>query len=157
MRAPLQLIIVLAALVLGNGLLLGSILLVDTPAAHAQSTLTPGSCGEQGTLDSRVAQGTLPSGALYLICIPATGWNGDLVVYAHGYTPVTAPLDFQNAFYISLVAQNRAGLITGQPVATISPRRRVISREWKVFFPKSWAGSITIESFATPASRARWA
>jgi len=96
MRAPLQLIMVLAALVLGSGLLLGSSLLVDTPAAAAQTTLTSGPCGEQGTLNSQVAQGTLPSGAFYLICVPATGWNGDLVVYAHGYTPVTAPLGFQN-------------------------------------------------------------
>src|SRR5919202_3101896 len=53
-----------------------------------QSALTTGSCGQQGTLPSQVGQGTLPHGALYLICIPATGWNGDIVVYAHGYTLV---------------------------------------------------------------------
>jgi LysM repeat protein len=61
-----------------------------------QSTFTTGSCGQQGTLPSQVAQGTLPHGALYLICIPTTAWNGDMVVYAHGYTPVSAPLSFQN-------------------------------------------------------------
>ena len=44
---------------------------------------------------------------------------------------------------------------TGQPVSTISPSRRVTSREWKVFLPKSWAGSITIDSRATPAASAR--
>ena len=44
---------------------------------------------------------------------------------------------------------------TGQPVATISPSRRVSSREWKVFLPKSWAGSITTDSRATPAATAR--
>ena len=44
---------------------------------------------------------------------------------------------------------------TGQPVSTISPSRRVISREWKVFLPKSWAGSMMIRSRATPAETAR--
>jgi pimeloyl-ACP methyl ester carboxylesterase len=39
-------------------------------------------------------EGTLPSGALSLICIPASGWNGDLVVYAHGYVAPDAPLTF---------------------------------------------------------------
>jgi pimeloyl-ACP methyl ester carboxylesterase len=40
--------------------------------------------------------GTLPSGALSRICVPASGWNGDLVVWAHGYTAFNEPLDFQN-------------------------------------------------------------
>src|SRR5947209_4759831 len=75
-------------------LLLGSSLIADS--AQAQIAPTTGHCGKQGTLNSQVAQGTLPHGALYLICVPASGWNGDVVVYAHGYTPVTAPLDFQN-------------------------------------------------------------
>jgi pimeloyl-ACP methyl ester carboxylesterase len=88
MRAPLQLIMVLAALVLGSGLLLGSILLVDTPAAHAQTT--------GSTELAPCEQGKLPSGALYLICVPPEGeWNGDLVVYAHGYTSPTEKLGFQ--------------------------------------------------------------
>ena len=30
--------------------------------------------------------GVLEHGALYRICFPAT-WNGDLVLYAHGYVP----------------------------------------------------------------------
>jgi alpha-beta hydrolase superfamily lysophospholipase len=94
MRTRLQLIMVLAALLLGSGLVFCNGLLA-TPA-HAQTTLTTGHCGEQGALNSRVSHGELPSGALYLICVPARGWNGDLVVYAHGYTPVTAPLGFQN-------------------------------------------------------------
>jgi pimeloyl-ACP methyl ester carboxylesterase len=41
-------------------------------------------------------RGTLPSGALSLICIPGAAWNGDLVVWAHGYTAYNQPLDFQN-------------------------------------------------------------
>src|SRR5215212_2343377 len=95
-RAALQLIMVLAALLLSSGLLLGNKLLETT--AHAQTTGSPAlaPCGKDGQLPSQVAQGKLDSGALYLICVPATGWNGDLVVYAHGYTSPTEPLGFQN-------------------------------------------------------------
>jgi pimeloyl-ACP methyl ester carboxylesterase len=89
MRAPLQLIMVLAALVLGSGLLLGTILLVETPTAHAQTT--------GSTELAPCEQGKLPSGALYLICVPPEAeWNGDLVVYAHGYTSPTEKLGFQH-------------------------------------------------------------
>jgi hypothetical protein len=38
--------------------------------------------------------GVLPSGALSLICMPALEWNGQLVVYAHGYVAPDQPLDF---------------------------------------------------------------
>lgn len=31
----------------------------------------------------------LPSHALGLVCVPADGWNGDVVVYAHGYVDPT--------------------------------------------------------------------
>jgi pimeloyl-ACP methyl ester carboxylesterase len=42
-------------------------------------------------------QGTQPSGALWLACIPpGDQWNGGLVVVAHGYVPVTQPLGFAN-------------------------------------------------------------
>ena len=36
--------------------------------------------------------GRLPHGALSLICTPTSGWNGDLVVFAHGYVACNAPL-----------------------------------------------------------------
>ncbi len=36
------------------------------------------------------------TGALWMICIPPVGWNGDLLVYAHGYTAFNEPLGFQN-------------------------------------------------------------
>jgi pimeloyl-ACP methyl ester carboxylesterase len=35
--------------------------------------------------------GVLEHGALYRICFPAT-WNGDLVLYAHGYVPAHQPV-----------------------------------------------------------------
>jgi pimeloyl-ACP methyl ester carboxylesterase len=38
--------------------------------------------------------GALPSGAQSLICVPISGWNGQLVVYAHGYVAAGLPLDF---------------------------------------------------------------
>jgi pimeloyl-ACP methyl ester carboxylesterase len=45
---------------------------------------TPGPC----------TTGTLPSGALSMFCIPSAGWNGNLLVYAHGYVEASQPLDF---------------------------------------------------------------
>jgi pimeloyl-ACP methyl ester carboxylesterase len=40
--------------------------------------------------------GQLPSQAQSLICVPAQGWNGALVVFAHGYVPVTEGPTFAN-------------------------------------------------------------
>jgi pimeloyl-ACP methyl ester carboxylesterase len=57
-------------------------LLLQASTARAQPI--PGPCVE----------GDLPSGALSLICVPALGWNGQLVVYAHGYVAPTQPLGF---------------------------------------------------------------
>jgi pimeloyl-ACP methyl ester carboxylesterase len=44
----------------------------------------------------RCQQGTLASGARTLICVPTNGWNGSLVVFAHGYVSPFAPLEFAN-------------------------------------------------------------
>ena len=64
------------------GTLLGLLLAVPTPA-RAQAAI-PGACVEDA----------LDSGARSLICVPALGWNGQLVVYAHGYVAPGLPLDF---------------------------------------------------------------
>jgi len=61
-------------------ILLASVSLLAAPA-HAA---TPGPC----------TTGALPSGALSLICVPLAGWNGSLVVFAHGYVGFNQPLDF---------------------------------------------------------------
>jgi pimeloyl-ACP methyl ester carboxylesterase len=45
------------------------------PAASAQAV--PGECED----------GNLTGGARWKICVPTAGWNGDLVVFAHGYVP----------------------------------------------------------------------
>jgi len=47
---------------------------------------TPGACVEGG----------LPGGARSLICVPERGWNGSLVVFAHGYVSPLAPLTFSD-------------------------------------------------------------
>jgi pimeloyl-ACP methyl ester carboxylesterase len=56
-----------------------------TPVPARAQTAEPGEC----------ATGRLPHGALSMICVP-TPWNGDLVVFAHGYVPSAAPLGFYN-------------------------------------------------------------
>ncbi|GGY51440.1 alpha/beta hydrolase family protein [Streptomyces djakartensis] len=41
-------------------------------------------------------EGVLPSGAAYLMDVPAS-WNGTVLLYSHGYTPAGAPNPAQNA------------------------------------------------------------
>src|SRR5262245_55595925 len=66
-------------------LLLGCLAGTGLPNASAGDPApTPGACQD----------GVLPSGALSRICVPATGWNGHLLVWAHGYVPNNEPLDF---------------------------------------------------------------
>lgn len=38
------------------------------------------------------SDGDQPSGAVYRICMPSADWNGDLVIYAHGYVKPSAPI-----------------------------------------------------------------
>jgi pimeloyl-ACP methyl ester carboxylesterase len=52
--------------------------------ATARAQAAPGPC----------VTGVLPSRALSMICVPAAGWNGQLVVYAHGYVAPHLPLGF---------------------------------------------------------------
>jgi len=57
-------------------------------SAHAQVTSSsiPGPCNV----------GRLPGGSFALVCIPLSGWNGDLIVWAHGYRAFNESLAFQN-------------------------------------------------------------
>lgn len=64
--------------------LLALAILVSAPLNARAQTVVPGPC----------VPGLLPSGAKSLICVPAQGWNGQLVVYAHGYVAPGLPLDF---------------------------------------------------------------
>lgn len=61
------------------------LLLVLAMPATARAQIVPGAC----------ATGLLPGGAGSLICVPALGWNGQLVVFAHGYVDPDEPLGFQ--------------------------------------------------------------
>jgi pimeloyl-ACP methyl ester carboxylesterase len=42
------------------------------------------------------SDGTMSSGALYRVCFPPS-WNGELVIYAHGYVQPDAPLEIPDA------------------------------------------------------------
>jgi len=54
------------------------LLLAALPVLPATAQIAPPTC----------AEGTQKSGAVYRICTPtAVPWNGDLVIYAHGYVP----------------------------------------------------------------------
>jgi pimeloyl-ACP methyl ester carboxylesterase len=61
--------------------LLGLVLLVQ-PATAVQPTIPTGNCDPDGLQSS---------GAIYRICVPGN-WNGDLIVYAHGYVSPTEPV-----------------------------------------------------------------
>ena len=43
-----------------------------------------------------------PAGGAWLICVPPAGWNGDLLVFAHGYIPAGAPLDF---YHLTMIGE----------------------------------------------------
>lgn len=58
-------------------------LTLPATALAAPAAAVPGPC-----VDS-----VLPGGSLAKICLPASGWNGDLVLYAHGYVTPGAPLN----------------------------------------------------------------
>lgn len=87
-----------------------AIVLVLPAAARAQ--VVPGPC----------TPGVLPGGALSLSCVPALGWNGQLVVFAHGFVAPTDPLGFQipllNGTPLPLVVQS-----LGYAFATTTYRR----------------------------------
>lgn len=60
-------------------------------AAAQVAAPVPGPCAEIDRPD--VAPGY---DARWKICVPAAGWNGDLVVWAHGYVPPGDPSTFQD-------------------------------------------------------------
>lgn len=78
----LRIVLLIAVLVSG---ILGAAPAVAAPAAPTGMPV-PGAC----------VDGVLPSGALSRICVPAAAWNGDLIVYGHGYVAFNEPLGFYN-------------------------------------------------------------
>lgn len=72
--------------------------------------------------------GEQPGGALYRICMPVANWNGDLVIYAHGYVAPTAPVAIPEDQLV-IGGFSIADLITAQgfAFATSSYRRNGLS------------------------------
>ena len=98
-----------------RGLLVLWLLAVVAPAAWVEpaGAQTPGPCRE----------GRLPSGALSLICVPDAGWNGELVLFAHGYVAAGeklrfAHLELPGGFSLPAIVQG-----AGYAFATTSYRR----------------------------------
>ena len=65
-------------------LLLPVLLLTLVAGRRAEALAIPGPCED----------GLLPSGALSRVCVPTFGWNGQLVVFAHGYIAFNQPIGF---------------------------------------------------------------
>ncbi len=59
---------------------------LDGAQPVSMQAVVPGVCREV----------TFPSGARGLYCVPERGWNGDVVVFAHGYRAITETIDYQN-------------------------------------------------------------
>jgi pimeloyl-ACP methyl ester carboxylesterase len=71
---------------------------------------SPASAQETSTCIS----GTQMSGAEYLICMPPSlPWNGDLIIYAHGYVPVTEALGIPIDQLVLPDGTHIADLVTG--------------------------------------------
>lgn len=64
-------------------------------AAVLGIVLLPSPARAQVAIPQPCVDGTLPSGALSRICMPI-GWNGQLVVFAHGYVAPGQPIAFYN-------------------------------------------------------------
>lgn len=62
----------------------------------ACAALLPRQALAQAPVPGACHDGTLPGGALSRICVPESGWNGGLLVFAHGYVSATEPVDFQH-------------------------------------------------------------
>lgn len=72
---------VVLRLCLAAWFLTAGLLIPAAPVAQAQAA------GSECAPD-----GTQPSGAVYRFCMPTGTWNGDLVVYAHGYVAFNEPI-----------------------------------------------------------------
>ncbi len=67
------------------------VLLLAIPPGAARAQSSPGL-----PIPGQCAVLPMPGGALGVFCVPVSGWNGDLVVWAHGYRAFNEDLAFQN-------------------------------------------------------------
>jgi hypothetical protein len=94
--------------------LLGLVLLVQ-PATAVQPTIPTGNCDPDGLQSS---------GAIYRICVPGN-WNGDLIVYAHGYVSPPNQLVFPKTKLLlaavpSLISSTCLVMLLPLPVTSIT-------------------------------------
>ena len=80
----------------------------------AIALLVPVSALAQTPAPLPCAEGTLPSGAKSLICVPPVGWNQQLVVYAPGYAAPGPVLNFRD---LTLGGVNLPALVLSQGYA----------------------------------------
>jgi pimeloyl-ACP methyl ester carboxylesterase len=133
------------------GVLALSLGLPAAASAHPPD-IVPGKC----------RRGTLPDGALTLICVPKLGWNGDLVIFAHGYVAFNEPLDayesqltLSDGTYLPDLVQS-----LGFAFATTSYRRNGLAilegaddiRQLIEAFPDETHGHRPIHTYLTGAS-----
>jgi pimeloyl-ACP methyl ester carboxylesterase len=65
---------------------------IPPAAVLAQAIRAEARSPQQIQVQGNCQEGFQPGGARYRACLPDGAWNGDLVLYAHGYTPTEAPL-----------------------------------------------------------------
>ena len=86
--------VVLLVSILASGTLIAAPV---TATSVVASSASPGALApDLSPIPGPCVDGALASGGLSRICVPANGWNGDLIVYAHGYVAFNEPLDFAN-------------------------------------------------------------
>ena len=78
----------LAPVLLAVAGLIGGAALVSAQSSSFPANVAPNAPAAPLTC----VDGPQPSGAVYRICLPASGWNGDLVVYAHAYVAPDKPV-----------------------------------------------------------------
>ena len=64
------------------------------PACFGLVLLAATHAGAQGAVPGPCVDDVLSSGAKIRICVPLVGWNGGVVLYAHGFVLPALPLDF---------------------------------------------------------------
>src|SRR5262245_755159 len=89
-----------------------TLVLLFVPRAASAQLAIPQPCVED----------TLPSGALSSICVPI-GWNGHLIVFAHGYVAPVLPLGFYNTSLSDGTSLPTIAQLLGFAFATTSYRR----------------------------------
>lgn len=108
---------------LGIGFLIALLLIVVGAAAPAQASVI--SVGGSSSCQT----GAFGSGALWQICVPATGWNGRLIVFAHGYVRPGQPLAIPSAQLSDGADLATATQRLGYAYATTSYRRNGLAIE----------------------------